>query len=184
MHSTLTEKLVWCSDICNLYSRDAHSNPGHCISWRSLPSEFQNCPQSQLRQPSTDCLHNLSRLSGNDAEFILWPRSVAQFVLVSSTNLESMKRYLLLSHSSVFFGVGCPLRRDDRSAEYKCCWVSPAQSFWGPSLVGLTTIFYFLRHYHPTSLKSQILVYISPRNKVVKFYSRALDPLSVPLQDS
>jgi hypothetical protein len=31
------------------------------------------------------------------------------------------------------------------SVVYNCCWPSPAQSFSGPSLVGLVTIFYCLR---------------------------------------
>jgi hypothetical protein len=35
--------------------------------------------------------------------------------------------------------------REDRSVVYNCCWSSPAQSFSGPSLGWLVTIFYCLR---------------------------------------
>jgi hypothetical protein len=35
---------------------------------------------------------------------------------------------------------------DDRSVVYNCCWPSSAQSFSGPSPVGLMTIFYCLRY--------------------------------------
>jgi hypothetical protein len=37
------------------------------------------------------------------------------------------------------------LWREDESVVYNCCWASPAQSFSGPSPVGLVTIFYCLR---------------------------------------
>jgi hypothetical protein len=41
--------------------------------------------------------------------------------------------------------VGYSLRREDGSVVCKCCWSLPAQSFLGPSPVGLATIFYSLR---------------------------------------
>jgi hypothetical protein len=41
--------------------------------------------------------------------------------------------------------VGRPLWREDVSVFCICCWPSPAQSFSGPSPVGLATIFYCLR---------------------------------------
>jgi hypothetical protein len=41
--------------------------------------------------------------------------------------------------------VGRSLWLEDGSAVYNWCWPSPAQSFSGPSLVGLATIFYCLR---------------------------------------
>jgi hypothetical protein len=37
------------------------------------------------------------------------------------------------------------LWREDGSVVYNCCWPSPAQSFSGPSPMGLVTIFYSLR---------------------------------------
>jgi hypothetical protein len=41
--------------------------------------------------------------------------------------------------------LGRPLWREDGSVLYNCCWPSPAQSFSGPSPVGLVAIFYCLR---------------------------------------
>jgi hypothetical protein len=41
--------------------------------------------------------------------------------------------------------VGCHIWRDDRSAFCICCWPLPAQSFSGPSPLGLATISYCLR---------------------------------------
>jgi hypothetical protein len=38
---------------------------------------------------------------------------------------------------------GRSLRREDGSVIYNCCWLSPAQSFSGPSPVGIVTIFYY-----------------------------------------
>jgi hypothetical protein len=52
---------------------------------------------------------------------------------------------LLLSDSSGFIDVGRSPLREDGSVVYNCCWPSPAQSFSGPSPMGLATIFYCLR---------------------------------------
>jgi hypothetical protein len=54
-------------------------------------------------------------------------------------------RYLLLSDSCGFVELGRTLWRDDGSVVYNCCWPSPAQSFSGPSPIGLVAIFYCLR---------------------------------------
>jgi hypothetical protein len=43
-----------------------------------------------------------------------------------------------------FVDVGRSLWREDGSIVYYCCWPSPAQSFSGPSPVGLAAIFYCL----------------------------------------
>jgi hypothetical protein len=55
-----------------------------------------------------------------------------------------MTRFLLLSDSCGFLDLGRPLWRADLSVVYNCCWSSPAQSFSGPSPVGLATVFYCL----------------------------------------
>jgi hypothetical protein len=54
-------------------------------------------------------------------------------------------RLLLVSVRCGFVDVGPSLWREDASVVQNCCWSSPAQSFTGPSPVGLTTIFYCLR---------------------------------------
>jgi hypothetical protein len=72
-------------------------------------------------------------------------RSVSLFLLEYSTCLGFTTRFLLLSDSFGFLDVGRSLWREDRSVVYNCCWYSSAQSFSGPSPVGLETIFYSLR---------------------------------------
>jgi hypothetical protein len=61
------------------------------------------------------------------------------------THLRLTTRFLLLSDSCGCVDVGRSLWRQDRPVVYNCCWSSPAQSFLGPSTVGLVTIFYSLR---------------------------------------
>jgi hypothetical protein len=53
--------------------------------------------------------------------------------------------FLLLSGSCRFVDVGRSIWQEDGSIIYNCCWPSPAQSFSGPSPVGLVAIFYCLR---------------------------------------
>jgi hypothetical protein len=50
--------------------------------------------------------------------------------------------YLCDSYGLVL--VGRPLWREDGYVFYICCWPLPAQSFFGPSPLGLATIFYCL----------------------------------------
>jgi hypothetical protein len=64
--------------------------------------------------------------------------------LEQSTHLGLTTRSWLLSDSCGFVGLGRPLWREDGSAVCNCYWPSPAQSFSGPSPVGLVAIFYCL----------------------------------------
>jgi hypothetical protein len=52
---------------------------------------------------------------------------------------------IFITVSCGFVDVGRSLWRQDGAVVYNCCWPSPAQSFPGPSPVGLVTIFYCLR---------------------------------------
>jgi hypothetical protein len=72
-------------------------------------------------------------------------RSVGQSIFELSTHLGLTARFLLLSDICGFVHMGRSLWREDGSVVYFCCWPSPAQSFSGPSSVGLITIFYSLR---------------------------------------
>jgi hypothetical protein len=56
-----------------------------------------------------------------------------------------MTIFLLLSDSCWFVDVGHSLWWEDGYVVQNCCWSSPAQSFLGPSPVGLATIFYSLK---------------------------------------
>jgi hypothetical protein len=72
-------------------------------------------------------------------------RSAGKSVLEQSTHLGFTTRSWLLSDICGFLDLGRPLWREDESVFYSCCWPSPAQSFSGPSPVGLVAIFYCLR---------------------------------------
>jgi hypothetical protein len=56
---------------------------------------------------------------------------------------------------------------------YNCFWAFPEQSLLGRSPSELTAIFYCLISDSP-NLEGQVLVFISPRNRVVQLYPRAL----------
>jgi hypothetical protein len=56
-----------------------------------------------------------------------------------------MTRYLLLFDSYGLVDVGRPLRREDESVFCICCYPLPAESFSGPSPLGLATVFHCLR---------------------------------------
>jgi hypothetical protein len=67
--------------------------------------------------------------------------SVGQSIWEWSTHLGLTTRFLLLSDSCGFLDVGRTLWWEDGSVVYNCCWPSPAQSFSGPSPMGLMTYF-------------------------------------------
>jgi hypothetical protein len=50
--------------------------------------------------------------------------------------------------------MGRSLSRQEGSVVFNCCWTSPAQSFSGPSPVGLATVFYCLRFESSLSVAS------------------------------
>jgi hypothetical protein len=72
-------------------------------------------------------------------------RSVGQSVLVQSTHPGLTTRFLfpygIPSDSWVVDSVGRPLWREDGSVFCICCWPLPAQSFSGPSPLGLAIEF-------------------------------------------
>jgi hypothetical protein len=73
-------------------------------------------------------------------------RSVSQSVSLGvEPCLGLMTRYLLLFDSNGLVYVGRPLWREDGSVFCISCWPLSAQSFSGPSPLGLATIFYCLR---------------------------------------
>jgi hypothetical protein len=73
-------------------------------------------------------------------------QSVSQSVSLGvEPHLELTTRYLLLFDNYGLVFVGRPPWREDGSVFCTCCWPLPAQSFLGPSPLGLATIFYCLR---------------------------------------
>jgi hypothetical protein len=63
---------------------------------------------------------------------------------------------------------------------YNCFWALPEQSLLDRSPSELTTIFYCLIWDSP-NLEGQVPVFISPRNRMVQLYPRALGSLLSPL---
>jgi hypothetical protein len=97
----------------------------------------------------------------------------------SSTHLRPKTRFLLLSVSCGFVEVGRPLRRENGSVVYNCCWPSPSRSFSDPSPAIL------LPHIRDSpNLEGQDPAFISPRNMVAQLYPHALSSLSVASYDS
>jgi hypothetical protein len=79
-----------------------------------------------------------------------------------------------------FFDEGCPLWREDGPViySYNCFWALPEQSFSGPSLAELMTIFYCSIWDSP-NLEDQVPVFISPTNRVAQLNPWALGSLFV-----
>jgi hypothetical protein len=82
---------------------------------------------------------------------MLWPT----VSLGVKPHLGSNTRFLLVSDSCGFADVMRPLWQEDSSVIYNCCWSSPAKSFLGPCLMGLTTIFNCLRFQTPSTLRAK-----------------------------
>jgi hypothetical protein len=107
-------------------------------------------------------------------------RSVGQSVLVSSTHLGLTTRFLLLSDSCTFVDAGRCIFRENGSAVYNCCWVSPAQSFLAPSTAGLVTIFYCLRFENPPTWRTRSPYLYPPKTGWPNYTPRHWFPFSSP----
>jgi hypothetical protein len=92
-----------------------------------------------------DLLINPSNTVDVKVKIMLRPTGSRPVFLGVKPYLRPKTKFLLLSGSCGFVNVGRPLWREDESVIYNCCWLSPAQSFSGPSTAGLMTIFYSLR---------------------------------------
>jgi hypothetical protein len=97
--------------------------------------------------------------------------SVRQSVLVPSTHLQLMTRFLFLPDSCAFFFIWGTLWllmwgdlwREDWCVVYNRYWSSSVQSFSGPILTGLATIFYCLEFETPLSWMVRILYLYPPK---------------------
>jgi hypothetical protein len=89
---------------------------------------------------------SLKTKSKSHCEWWSVSQSVSQSVSLGiDPHLGPMTRYLFLSHSYVLVSLGRSLWREDESVFCMCRLPLPAQSFSGPSHLGLATIFYCLR---------------------------------------
>jgi hypothetical protein len=73
-----------------------------------------------------------------------------------------------------------PLWRENGSVIYNCCWPSPAQSFSGPSLAGLMTVFYGLRFKNLPIWRARSPSLYSPGTGWPGYTPRHWVPLSSP----
>jgi hypothetical protein len=73
--------------------------------------------------------------------------------------------------------MGLSLWREDGPVDYNCCWPSPAQSFSGPSPLGLAIIFYCLRFETSLLVASYHLQgYLHTRDSLRMNYVSLYDP--------
>jgi hypothetical protein len=98
-----------------------------------LPSEFSS---TDCFTPSFDC-----RTASSKVKVTLRLTVCHSVSLGVEPHVGLMTRYLLLLDSYGLVFVGRPLWREDGSI-FCICWSSPAQSFSGPSPLGLATILY------------------------------------------
>jgi hypothetical protein len=68
-----------------------------------------------------------------------------------------------------------PLWQEVRSVVFSCCWASPVQSFLGLRPTGLMSIFYCLNFWDSPNLVGQVLVFISPRNRIAQLYPSGIE---------
>jgi hypothetical protein len=76
--------------------------------------------------------------------------------------------------------MGRSLRRENGSAVYNCCWVSPAQSFLGPNPAGLVTIFHSLRIKTPPTWRARSPYLYPPGTGWPSYTTRHRVPFSSP----
>jgi hypothetical protein len=77
------------------------------------------------------------------------------YIHTYKTHLGPKTRFLLLSNRCWFVDVERLLCREDGSLVYSCSWSSSAQSFSGPSPLGLTNILYCLRFETPLTWRAR-----------------------------
>jgi hypothetical protein len=95
-------------------------------------------------------------------------------------HLGPKTRFLLLSGSCWFVDVERSLWRVDGSVVYSCSWSSPAQSFSGPILAGLMTIFDCLRFQTPSTWRASSPYLYPPGTGRPSYTPRHKVPFSSP----
>jgi hypothetical protein len=113
-----------------------------------------------------------------EVETILWP-TVSRPVCLGVGHPSGAHDQIFITVGHLRFSCGCPPWREDGSVI--CSYNS--LSFSGPSPAELVTISYCFIWDSP-NLQGQVLVFMSPRNRVVQLYPRTLGSLFVASYDS
>jgi hypothetical protein len=109
-----------------------------CEVFISLPNSFL-----AISSQSFHChLKRLSQLlSELESSLMLRPTVSRPVCLEIKRPSRAYDQIFIMSDICGFANVECSLWREDGSVVYNSCWPSPAQSFSGPSPVGLVAIF-------------------------------------------
>jgi hypothetical protein len=99
-----------------------------------------------------------------------------QSVYLGAKTLENHDQYIFLDWT---LGVAV-VWQEDGSVVYSCCWLSPTQSFSGPSLAGLMAIFYCLRFEIPPTWRARSKYLYSPGTGWPSHTPRHWNPFSSP----
>jgi hypothetical protein len=113
-----------------------------------LGSEFRGTRDhillSQIRHFTTDYRSQCQSYITTDGQSASLSWNKASIWGLRSSLYYYYYYYYILSESCRFVCMGRSLWREDGFVVHFCCWASPAQSFSGPSSVGLVTTFYSL----------------------------------------
>jgi hypothetical protein len=110
-------------------------------------------------------------------------RSVGQSLLASSTHLGLTTRFILLSDSCGFVDVGRSLTRE-RVCRLQLPLILASAVILGSESGGTRDHILLSQIRDSSSLESQVVVFISPRNRVAQLYPQALASLFVASYDS
>jgi hypothetical protein len=121
------------------------------VNWTEL-NWSQSQSQSYIKTDSQSASPSLCQAP-------IWdPRSIFPFLSLNIFRQLRVCRY------------GAPPLTRSRVCIFQFFWVSPAQPFSDLILTGPTSIFYCLYFWDYSSLKGQVNVFISPRNRIAKLY--------------
>jgi hypothetical protein len=179
---------------CSLMIQDRSVMAYSKVLSQWLPGDWEKPPKLLLALTSTVILGSESHRTHDPVLISDGSRNLQSNSSSAHLKVKFMSR--LMGHLPVCLGVKPPSGGQDqifitvrqsslirgRCVIYNCCWLSPAQSFWGLSPMELMTVFYCLMFQTPLTLEGQVPVFISPRNRVTQLYPQAPTALQVKVK--